>query len=64
MADKLKETNRKKSNALGKKAKNIEVKKGRNAKIYTMNIERKRLLKQRRDNTLQNAKDQQGNISS
>ena len=31
-------------------------KKGRMAKIYTMNIERKRLLKQRRERTLQNAK--------
>ena len=30
--------------------------KSRTAKIYTMNIERKRLLKQRRENTLQNAK--------
>ena len=29
-------------------------KKGRTAKIYTMNIERKRLLKQRRERTLQN----------
>ena len=48
----LKKTNRKKSNALGKKAKNTEVKKGRNAKIYTMNIERKRILKQRREQTL------------
>ena len=56
MADKLKKTNRKKSNALGKRAKNIEAKKGRNAKIYTMNIERKRILKQRREKTLLNAK--------
>ena len=31
-------------------------KKGRIAKIYTMNIERKRLLKQRRERTLQNTK--------
>ena len=53
--DELKKTKRKKSNALGKKAKNTEVKKGRNAKIYTMNIERKRILKQRRQQTLQNA---------
>ena len=35
---------------------NTAKKKGRTAKIYTMNIERKRLLKQRRDQTLQNAK--------
>ena len=32
-----------------------QVKKGRTAKIYTMNIDRKRLLKQR-EKTLQNAK--------
>ena len=31
-------------------------KKGRTAKIYTVNIERKRLLKQRRERTLQNAR--------
>ena len=53
--DELKKTNRNKSNALGKKAKNIEVKKGRTAKIYTVNIERKRILKQRREQTLLNA---------
>ena len=35
---------------------NTARKKGRTAKIYTMNIERKRLLKQRRENTLQNTK--------
>ena len=46
--DKLKKSNRKNINTVRKK--------GRTAKIYTMNIERKRLLKQRRDNTLQNAK--------
>ena len=57
MVDKLKKTNRKKSNALGKRAKSIEVKKGRTTKIYTMNIERKRILKQRREKTLLNAKD-------
>ena len=64
--DELKKTDRKKSNALGKKAKNIEVKKGRNAKIYTMNIERKIILKQRREQTLQNAQGRnwQRNISS
>ena len=56
LTDKPKNTNRKKSNALGKRAKNIEVKKGRTAKIYTMNIERKRILKQRREKTLLNAK--------
>ena len=41
-------SNRKNINTAGKK--------GRTAKIYTMNIERKRLLKQRRVNTLQNTK--------
>ena len=46
--DELKKSNRKNSNTARKK--------GRTAKIYTMNIERKRLLKQRRENTLQNAK--------
>ena len=35
---------------------NTAKKKGRTAKIYTMNIERKRLLKERRERTLQNAK--------
>ena len=47
-ADELKKSNRKNINTAKKK--------GRNAKIYTMNIERKRLLKQRRERTLQNAK--------
>ena len=58
MADKLKKTNRKKSNALGKGAKNTEVKKGRTAKIYTMNIERKRILKQRREKNITRCKRQ------
>ena len=35
---------------------NTSREKGRTAKIYSMNIERKRLLKQRREKTLQNAK--------
>ena len=46
--DQLKKSNRKNINTARRK--------GRTAKIYTMNIERKRLLKQRRKNTLQNAK--------
>ena len=54
--DELKKSNRKNINTARKK--------GRTAKIYTMNIERKRLLKQRREKTLQNAKDQQRNIFS
>ena len=47
--DELKKSNRKNINTAKKK--------GRTAKIYTMNIERKKLLKQRRERTLQNAKD-------
>ena len=43
----LKKSNRKNVNSAKKK--------GRMAKVYTMNIERKRLLKQRRERTLQNA---------
>ena len=46
--DELKKSNRKNINTAKKK--------GRTAKTYTMNIERKRLLKQRRERTLQNAK--------
>ena len=46
--DELKQSNRKNINTASKK--------GRTARIYTMNIERKRLLKQRREETLQNAK--------
>ena len=53
----------KKSN---KKNVNTAKKKGRMAKIYTMNIERKRLLKQRREKfyKIQEARYQQRNISS
>ena len=46
--DELKKSNRKNINRAKKK--------GRTAKIYTMNIERKRLLQQRRKRTLQNVK--------
>ena len=46
--DELKKSNRKNVNTAKKK--------GRTAKIYTMNIERKRLLKQRRERTLQNTR--------
>ena len=46
--DELKKSNRKNINTVQKK--------GRTAKIYTMDIERKRLLRQRRERTLQNAK--------
>ena len=47
--DELKKSNRKSVNTAKKK--------GRMAKIYTVNIERKRLLKQRRERTLQNTGD-------
>ena len=46
--DELKKSNRKNVNTTKKK--------GRMAKVYTINIERKRLLKQRRERTLQNAR--------
>ena len=46
--DELKKSNRKNVNTTKKK--------GRMAKIYTVNIERKRLLKQRRERTLQNTR--------
>ena len=55
--DELKKSNRKNINTLRKRAKDVKVKQSRMAKIYTMNIERKRILKQRREKTLQNAKD-------
>ena len=41
----------------GKRAKIVKSKKGRTTKVYATNIERKRLLKQRREKVLQNAKD-------
>ena len=44
-------------NALRQKAKTVKTKKGRTTKMYAINIERKRLLKQRRGKALQNAKD-------
>ena len=44
----MKKSNRKNINTVHKK--------GSTAKVYTMNIEKKRLLKQRRERTLQNAK--------
>ena len=55
--DKVKKTYRKDINALRKRAKNVKTKKGRITKMYTMNIERKKLLEQRREKALQNAKD-------
>ena len=56
-ADELKKTYRKNINTLGKRARNMKAKRSGTAKTYTINIERKRILKQRRERTLQNAKD-------
>ena len=55
--DKLKRTYRKDTNDHRKRAKIVKTKKGRTTKIYSINIERKRLLKQRREKALQNTKD-------
>ena len=55
--DELKKSTRKNINTLGKRAQDMKVKKSRTAEIYTMNIGRKRILKQRREKTLHNAKD-------
>ena len=41
--DKVKKTNRKDIKTLRKKAKTVKTKKGRTTKMYTMNIERKKL---------------------
>ena len=54
--EKVKKTYRKDINALRKRAKTVKTKKGRNTKMYTINIERKKLLKQRRVKALQTAK--------
>ena len=55
--DKVKKTYRKDINSLRKRAKTVKIKKGRTTKMYAINIERKKLLKQRREKALQNAKD-------
>ena len=55
--DKARKIYRKDTNEQIKRAKIVKSKKGRTTKIYAINIERKRLLKQRRENVLQNAKD-------
>ena len=55
--EKVKKTYRKDINALRKRVKTVKTKKGRTTKMYTINIERKKLLKQRRKKALQNAKD-------
>ena len=55
--DKAKKTYRIGINSLRKRAKTERTEKSRTAKMYTMNIERKKLLKQRREKAIQNAKD-------
>ena len=55
--DKAKKIYRKDTNDPRKRAKIVKSKKGRTTKIYAINIERKRLLKKRREKVLQNAKD-------
>ena len=45
--DKLKKIYRKDTNVLRKRAKTVKAKKGRTTKMYSINIERKRLFKQR-----------------
>ena len=47
--DEVKKTYRKDTNECRKRAKIVKTEKGRTTKIYAMNIERKRLLKQRRE---------------
>ena len=54
--EKVKKTCRKDANTLRKRAKTVKTKKGRTTKMFTINIERKKLLKQRREKALQNAK--------
>ena len=55
--DKAKKTYRKDINESRKRAMIVKTKKGGTTKIYAINIERKILLKQRREKALQNAKD-------
>ena len=55
--EKVKKIYRKDIKALRKRAKTVKTKKGRSTKMYTINIERKKLLKQRREKALQNTKD-------
>ena len=55
--EKVKKTYRKDINALRKRAKKVKAKKGRTTKMHTINIERKKLLKQKREKALQNTKD-------
>ena len=55
--DKVRKIYRKDTNEQRKRAKIVKSKKGRTTKIYSINIGRKRLLKQRREKVLQKAKD-------
>ena len=55
--DKARTIYRKDTNDQRKKAKIVKSRKGRTTKVYAINTERKRLLKQRREKVLQNAKD-------
>ena len=55
--DKVKKTYGKDIKTLRKRAKTVKIKKSRTTKMYAMNIERKKVLKQRREKALQNAKD-------
>ena len=55
--EKMKKTYRKDIKALRKRAKTVKTQKGRTTKMYTINIERKKVLKQRREKALQNTKD-------
>ena len=55
--DKARTIHRKDTNKQRKRAKIVKSKKGRTTKVYAINIERKRILRQRRENVLQNEKD-------
>ena len=55
--DKARTIYRKDTNDQRKRAKIVKSKKGRTTKVYAINTERKRLLKQRREKVLQNAKE-------
>ena len=55
--DKARTIYRKDTNEQRKRAKIVKSKKGRTTRIHAINIERKRILKQRREKVLQNAKD-------
>ena len=53
--DKARTIYRRETNDQRKRAKIVKTKKGRTTKVYAINIERKRILKQRREKVLQNA---------